>query len=75
MNLDEAIGHAPEELSLPLRESLAGYWIALETYDPVKLPLRKIIAIAGSPAECFAALKLKGLDITQFELVRLTAAH
>jgi len=75
MNFNEAIGHAPEELSLPLRESLTGHWIALELYNPIKLPLRKIIAIADSPAQCFANLRVKGLDLTQYEVVRLNAAH
>ena len=75
MNSHEAIGHAPEELSLPLREYLTGRWIALALYDPVHLPLRKIVAIADTPAQCFDALRTKGLDVTRYEVVRLPAAH
>jgi hypothetical protein len=75
MNLNDALGHSPEELELGLREQLEGYWIALELYDPHRLPLRKITAVAATPAECFATLKSKGLDLAHFEVVRLTAAH
>lgn len=74
MNLDQALGHAPEELSLPLREQLIGHWIALELYDPHRLPLRKIAAIAETPAQCFAALQAQGRDVAHYEVVRLHAA-
>jgi hypothetical protein len=75
MKLEDALGHAPEELSLPLRESLTGYWVALELYDPHRLPLRKILAIADKPATCLAQLEAKGLDLSHYEVVRLPAAH
>lgn len=75
MKLDAALGHAPEELSLPLREAVTGYWVALELYDPHRLPLRKIRAIATTSAACLAQLEAKGLDLRHYEAVRLTAAH
>jgi hypothetical protein len=48
--------------------------VALELYDPQRLPLRKILAVATTPAQCFAALKAKGLDLTQYEVIQLPAA-
>jgi hypothetical protein len=74
MKLEDALGFAPEQLSLPLREMLTGRWVALELYDPQRLPLRKILAIATTPAQCFAALKAQGLDLTQYEVIQLPAA-
>ncbi len=75
MNLNEALGHAPEELSLSLREALSGHWVAFELYDPHRLPLRKIAAIADSARECFEALRAKGLDLSHYEVTRLPVAH
>lgn len=75
MKMDAVLGHAPEELSLPLRESITGYWVALELYDPHRLPLRKIVAIAENPAGCLSQLEAKGLDLSHYEVVRLPAAH
>lgn len=75
MIFDSAIGHAPEELSLPLREQITGHWVAFELYDPHRLPLRKIVAIAPTPAGCFATLRDKGLEVSHFEVVRLPAAY
>jgi len=75
MNLSDALGHAPEELSLPLREVLVGYWVALELYDIHRLPLRKITAVAQTPAQCFADLRAKGLDVGHFEVIQLHAAY
>lgn len=69
----EALGHAPEELPLPLRQSLTGKWVALELYDPKRLPLRKIEAVGESPSECFAALRAAGKELTHYEVVRLAA--
>jgi hypothetical protein len=74
MNLDSAIGHAPEELSLPLRQEIAGLWAAFELYDPKRLPLRKIVALAPTSAACFAALRVRDLDPTLYEVVRLPEA-
>lgn len=74
MTIADALGHAPEELSLPLRERLIGYWVALELYDVHRLPLRKIAAVAKTPAECFAALKSQGRDLSHFEVIQLPAA-
>ena len=74
MMISEALGHAPEELSLPLREQLTGYWVALELYDAHRLPLRKMAAVAKTPAECFAALKSTGQDLSHFEVIQLPAA-
>lgn len=74
MTIQDALGHAPEELSLPLRERLTGYWVALELYDVHRLPLRKIAAVAKTPAECFATLKSNGNDLSHFEVIQLPAA-
>jgi hypothetical protein len=48
----QAIGRAPERLSLEERLALAGKLIALEIYTPEALPLRRIEAIADSVEEC-----------------------
>jgi len=74
MTIADALGHAPEELSLPLREQLTGYWVALELYDIHRLPLRKIAAVAKTPAECFATLKSGGSELSHFEVIQLPAA-
>ena len=74
MTIADALGHAPEELSLPLREQLTGYWVALELYDAHRLPLRKIAAVAKTPAECFATLKSSGRELSHFEVIQLPAA-
>lgn len=71
--MKDAIGHAPEELPLPLRESLTGKWVAFELYDPQRLPLRKIEAVGESAGECFAALRAAGKEITHYEVVCLAA--
>lgn len=71
--MKEALGHAPEELPLALREALTGKWVALELYDPKRLPLRKIEAVGGNAAECFAALRAAGKEVTHYEVVRLAA--
>jgi hypothetical protein len=71
MNLSAAIGHAPEELPLDLRDALTGVWAAFELYDPVRLPLRKIAALGETAARCFDDLRSRGLDPTRYEVVRL----
>lgn len=74
MKITDALGYAPEELSLPLREMITGFWVGLEMYDPQRLPLRKIAVIAKTPYECFAGLQAKGLDASHFEVIQLDAA-
>lgn len=74
MNFAAALGHAPEELPLPLRESLTGHWAAFELYSPQRLPLRKIAALGKTPSECFASLRAAGLDVTLYEVVQLPPA-
>ncbi len=74
MTIADALGHAPEELSLPLREMVRGLWVGLEMYDPHRLPLRKIAVIAKTPGECFVSLQAKGLDVAHFEVIQLHAA-
>ena len=74
MTMADALGHAPEELSLPLRAQIAGFWVGLEMYDPQRLPLRKIAAIAKTSAECFAELHAQGLDVAHFEVIQLHEA-
>lgn len=68
---EEAIGHSPEELSLPQRRALAGSWIALEIYSPQTTPLRRIEAIGASVEECAAVLRRRGLDPAKFEFTVL----
>ena len=69
--LQQAIGHAPEELSLPLREALTGHWVAFELYDTHRLPDRKIAAIGANPQDCYRQLAARGLDPAIFELTIL----
>ena len=64
-------GRSPEDLSLEERRALAGSWIALELYSPQTVPLKQIRAIAGSVAECAAALRREGLDPAKFEYTML----
>lgn len=75
MTISDALGHAPEELSLPLRTSLNGLWVALELYDPHRLPLRKIVAVASTPSQCFSDLKAKGHNLALFEVIQLPTAY
>jgi hypothetical protein len=71
--MDEAIGRAPELLTLEQRHKLAGLYIALEIYSPATLPLRRIEAIGESVADCARMLKSRGLNPTDFEYTRLAA--
>ena len=66
-----AIGHAPEDLTLEERLSLAGKIVALEIYTPDTLPLRRIEGIGDSAAECVGQLRTRGLDPIDFEFIRL----
>jgi hypothetical protein len=67
----DAIGRAPEALSLKERTELAGKFVALEIYSPETLPLRRIEAIGDSPAACITQLKARGLDPMKFEFSML----
>lgn len=71
VDVSVAIGHAPEELPLPVQFALAGMWAAFEIYTPENLALRKIAALGGSAAECFGQLRARGLDPVKFEFVVL----
>jgi hypothetical protein len=70
-----AIGHAPEDLSLPDRIALAGKTIGLEIYTPETAPLRRIEAIGDTVAECIGQLRSRGLDPARFEFSRLPAPY
>lgn len=54
---------------------LVGKWIALETYSPDTVPLRRIEAIGDSLADCLRTLKSRGLDARQFEFSRLAPPY
>ncbi len=71
----QAIGRAPERLTLEERTNLAGKYIALEIYTPKDLPLRRIEAIGDSIEECIRMLKSRGLDPTRFEYSRLAPPY
>jgi hypothetical protein len=63
------IGREPERLTLDEHNALLGQWIAIEIYDPERLPLRQIAAVGTSVAECVAALRARGLDPERFEFI------
>lgn len=63
------IGREPERLTLDEHNAIVGQWIALEIYDPQRLPLRRIEAVGASIAECVADLRARGLDPERFEFV------
>jgi hypothetical protein len=67
----QAIGRAPERLSLEERIALVGKFIALEMYTPEALPLRRIEAIGDSVEECVRQLTERGHDPARFEFSRL----
>lgn len=71
----QAIGRAPERLSLEERIHLVGKYIALEIYSPESLPLRRIEAIGDSTQECIEQLIARGLDPQQFEFSRITPPY
>jgi hypothetical protein len=71
----QAIGHAPEDLTLDERRALAGKMIALEIYTPATQPLRRIEAIGGSVADCVNQLRSRGLDAENFEFTRFPAPY
>ena len=67
----QAIGRAPERLSLEERLALTGKFIALEIYTPESLPLRRIEAIGDSVEACVRQLVKRGHDPERFEFSRL----
>lgn len=67
----QAIGRAPERLTLAERTALAGKYVAFEFYTPETLPFRRIEAIGDSVEECIRMLKKRGLDPHRFEFSRL----
>lgn len=70
-NPQQAIGLAPDRLTLEERHALTGKYIALEIYTPEALPLRRIEAIGDSVADCVRQLTSRGLDPLRFEFSRL----
>ena len=71
----QAIGRAPERLSLEERLHLTGKYVALEIYTPEATPLRRIEAIGDNPQECIEQLVERGLDPQQFEFSRLSSPY
>ena len=67
----QAIGRAPERLTLEERLALTGKFIALEVYTPETLPLRRIEAIGDSIEDCVRQLTERGHDPMHFEFSRL----
>ena len=67
----QAIGRAPERLTLAERLALTGKFIALEFYTPETLPLRRIEAIGDSIEDCARQLTPRGHDPMRFEFSRL----
>ena len=67
----QAIGRAPERLTLEEQRALAGKFIALEIYTPESLPLRRIEAIGDSVDDCVRQLTERGHDPIRFEFLRL----
>ena len=71
----QAIGRAPERLTLEERLALTGKFIALEIYTPEGLPLRRIEAIGDSVEECVRQLVERRHDPKLFEFTRLLAPY
>lgn len=67
----QAIGRAPERLTLEERLALTGKFIALEIYTPEGLPLRRIEAIGDSVDQCVQQLIQRKHDPVRFEFLRL----
>jgi hypothetical protein len=72
---NQALGRAPERLTLEERLALTGKYIALEVYTPEALPLRRIEAIGGSVEECIRQLTARGHDPKLFEFSRLAPPY
>ena len=71
----QAIGRAPERLSLDERHAFVGKFITLEIYTPEALPLRRIEAIGDSVEECVRQLTARGHDPAHFEFSRLAPPY
>ncbi len=67
----QAIGRAPERLTLEERLALTGKFVALQVYTPEALPLRRIEAIGDSVDQCVAQLIRRKHDPAAFEFSRL----
>jgi hypothetical protein len=67
MKPGELLGRSPDNLSIQERTALRGQWIAMPVYSPETLPLRRIVAIGRSPADCMQQIAGLGLDPTTFE--------
>ncbi len=67
----DLIGRAPEEILARERAEANGLWVALELYDPVRLPLRKIAAVGRNAREALKALEARGEAVGRYEVVRL----
>jgi len=67
----QAIGRAPERLTLEERLALIGKFVALEIYTPDALPLRRIEAIGDSVEQCLQQLIQRKHDPAHFEFSRL----
>jgi hypothetical protein len=67
----QAIGRAPERLTLEERLALTGKFVAVEIYTPEALPLRRIEAIGDSVEDCARQLTQRGHDPARFEFLRL----
>ena len=70
-NPAQAIGRAPERLTLAERVALTGKYVAFEFYSPETLPVHRIEAIGNSVEDCIHMLKGRGLDPRNFEFSRL----
>jgi hypothetical protein len=64
---DTILGLSPEELNPAQRTAAEGLWAAFRIYDPVALPLRKIVAVGRTAAEALAQVE----DPRRYEAVRL----
>jgi hypothetical protein len=65
------LGRAPESLEIGELRALHGQWVAVELYSPATTPLRRIKAIAATPAACLDQLAALGLDPRQHEVLML----
>jgi hypothetical protein len=69
--LDTYIGRAPESLTVGELCALHGAWAAVELYSPATTPLRRIMAMGATPADCLEHLAARGLDPRQHEVLML----
>ncbi len=69
------IGSEIDSLTYEQCLALAGKWIALELYSPQTTPVRRIEAVAESPAGCINALRSRSLDPANFEFESFIAPN